>query len=96
VTARYRVFVEENRDPESRYEKGIFDSADAAVAVCRQMVDADLADLHQPGMTAEALFYLFRLDGRDPWIVPLDGAPGVAFRGWDYAEARAAAICDEK
>jgi hypothetical protein len=93
--SRYCVFVDDNRDPESRYEKGVYESADAALAICREMIDTDLAELHKPDMTAEALYVLYRFDGRDPFIVPLDGAAEVDFSSWRYAEERAAEICGE-
>jgi hypothetical protein len=92
-TARYRVFVDDNSDPGSRYERGVFDSATAAISACREMIDRDLADLHQPGMSAEELYTRYRFDGRDPFIVPIDGEPEVVFSAWRYAEERAAAIC---
>jgi hypothetical protein len=47
----HRVMVDENfryQDPESRWTRGTFDTAEEALAACRKMVDDDLMNLHQP------------------------------------------------
>jgi hypothetical protein len=93
----YRVYVDDNYDyMEGRYTLGEFDSADAALAACKRIVDECLASHHEPGMHAGALITLYRMFGDDPWIAPLDGAPAVEFSAWRYAEERAAVICGDK
>jgi hypothetical protein len=94
--ARYRVWVDENshyQDPESRWTLGTFDTADAALAACRKMVDDDLMNLHRPGMAADALLAGYRALGDDPFVVPISGAAAVEFSAWTYAEEMCRAIC---
>lgn len=59
------------------------------------MVDADLAELHRPGMTATELIAAYRADGRDPFIIAPRDAESIEFGAWNYAEQRAAVICAE-
>jgi hypothetical protein len=92
----YRVMVDENshyQDPESRWTLGTFDTADAALAACRRMVDEDLVNLRRPGMTADALLAGYRALGDDPFVVSIGGAATVEFSAWGYAEERCRAIC---
>jgi hypothetical protein len=94
--SRCRVMVDENfhyMDPESRWELGTFDTADEALAACRRMVDEDLREHHNPGMSVADLFAAYRALGDDPFIVPVDGAAMIEFSAWDYAEERCRAIC---
>ena len=98
MTAAYVVMVDENShylDRDERWTRGSYATAEEALAECRRIIDADLAELHQPGMAAEQLITGYRASGRDPFIIPRDGAEFVAFSGWTYAEQRAAAICGE-
>lgn len=93
---RYTVMVDENshyQDPDSRYTKGTYSTVEEALTECRRMVDADLAGLRQPGMSAKALITAYQLDGRDPFVVSPKGAEKVDFSAWDYAEQRAAVLC---
>jgi hypothetical protein len=94
--ARYRVLVDDNAhymDEDERYEAGAFATANAALTECRRIVGADLAELYRPGMAAGELIAGWRLDGRDPFIVPVNGAPAVKFSAWTYAKRRSATIC---
>jgi hypothetical protein len=93
VTAKYRVMVDQNFDPEERWTLGTFATADEALSACRRIVDEDLGQIHKPGMSAAELIERYRTFGDDPFIVPIDGAPAVDFSAWDYAEQRAAKVC---
>jgi hypothetical protein len=93
---RWRVLVDENyhyKDPESRWELGVFDTAEEALSECRRMVDDDLREFHRPGMSADALLTAYQALGDDPFVVPIDGAAAVDFSAWAYAEQRCAIIC---
>jgi hypothetical protein len=93
---KYRVLVDDNYDymsPDARWTAGEFDSADAAIAKCKSMVDEDLTNSHEPGMTAAALYTAYTMFGDDPFVVAPLGAEGVTFSAWDYAKQRSAEIC---
>ena len=93
--SRYRVVVDENfhyMDADSRWELGMFDTAEGAIPACRRMVDEDLREHHKPGMTVADLFTVYQALGDDPFIVRVGGAAAVEFSAWDYAEERCQAI----
>jgi hypothetical protein len=92
----YRVLVDDNfdyMDEDARWELGAFATAEAAIAACRALVDANLAHHFKPGMAAAELYELYVSFGEDPFIVAAPGAPAVAFSAWDYAKMRAEEIC---
>jgi len=95
---RYRVMVDDNyhyMDPDERYEQGIYDNVEDALAVCRRLVDFSLKEGYQPGMTAEALFGYYRSFGDDPFIVAIEGSDdGAKFSAWDYARERCRSMCE--
>jgi hypothetical protein len=88
-----RVFVDDNfhfMDEDERYQYGAFDTVDEALEKCREMVDADLAQMAKPGLSPQALYELYMSFGRDPFIV-CDGADdeaAMAWSAWDYAKSR--------
>jgi hypothetical protein len=94
--ARYKVMVDDNyhfMDEDERYELGVFDSAEAAIAACRRIVDEWLQHGYKPGMSADQLYEGYVGFGEDPFIVPLEDAPQVKFSAWDYARERSVVIC---
>lgn len=98
---RFKVIVDDNyhyMDPEARYEHGTFDTLDAAIGACREIVDLDLRNIHKPGMNASELFARYQHFGEDPFIVPVDGADPAAtatapFSAWEYAKQQSDKIC---
>ena len=94
---RYRVLVDDNyhyMDPDERYEQGIYDNVEDALAVCRRLVDLSLKEGYQPGMTAEALFGYYKSFGDDPFVTVVDGTDdSVHFSAWRYAKERCPVIC---
>ena len=56
-------------DASERYELGTFDSAEAAVAACKALVDQCLKDLYQPGMAEHELYDQYKSFEEDPLIV---------------------------
>ena len=96
--ATYRVLMDDSFNftgKGGRAEHGRFETAAEAIAAGRKLVDAALAKLHRPGMSADELLEQYFSLGHDPVVeTPPDLAP-VNFSAWDYAAARAAAICTE-
>jgi hypothetical protein len=97
---RYKVLVDDNfhyMKEEERFEHGLFLTTNEAVAECKRIVDKDLNDLNQPGMTATKLYDLYTMFGSDPFIVAVDpNDETIKFSAWDYAEERSSllASCD--
>jgi hypothetical protein len=84
----YKIMVDDNfhyGEEDERAEHGVFATAEAAVAVCRQLVDQSLMAEYRDGETAEQLFERYTSFGEDPFVVALDGAPKVEFSAWNYA-----------
>ena len=88
MSQTWSVYVDDNfryQDPEERYTLGTFDTAEEALAACRQVVERSLRHIltHEPDLTAAELASQYRAFGKDPWISPRVGD----FVAWDYAEA---------
>jgi hypothetical protein len=84
----YTVFVDDNfqyMDESKRYELGVFDTYEVAVAACKSVVDQFLAaaDCH---CTADEMFHHYKGFGEDPWIRGDD--PAHRFSAWTYAQQR--------
>ena len=95
--AKYRVLVADTfheTDEDDWYEKGLFDTAEEAIAACRQLVDLSLAKGYKPGMTADALYDYYTSLGEDPfiWVVGKSDEP-FDFSASTYARERCNAIC---
>jgi hypothetical protein len=55
----YEVLVDDNfhyMDPEARYKYGVYETADEARAVCKEIADHALQELYEPGMSADRLY----------------------------------------
>jgi hypothetical protein len=79
-------------DEEARRTLGHFETVDAAEAACRRIVDNFLLQNFEPGMSAAALLFAYRMFGEDPFIVAQAG-PERIFSAWEYAERRANELC---
>lgn len=93
---RFRVVVDDNfhyMDPSERYDGPEFSTYAEAVEWCRQCVDRSLAELYEPGMTAEKLIRQYRMFGEDPWVTPT--IEGQRWSAWTYADEAAQRICGE-
>jgi hypothetical protein len=94
---RYTVMVDDNfhyQDEDERYEHGIYETVDAALAACRNLVERSLSGAYEPGMSAEDLYKRYTSFGEDPFIVVLDGVDDRArFSAWTFAEERCREIC---
>jgi hypothetical protein len=89
----YKVMSDDNfhyMENDKRLAHGIFATAEEALDTCRRLVDQSLMHQYQQGgVTAEALYDRYTDFGDDPFVVALDGAPGVKFSAWGYAKQRA-------
>jgi hypothetical protein len=98
--ARYQVLIDDNfayMDESERVAHGVFATADEALAACRSIVDEFLVDAFEPGMSAAALYDLYKSFGDDPFIMPVDQKdPPVAFHAWRYAGERCEIIAVAK
>ena len=91
----YTVFTEENEhymDKSARRRYGEYETYAEAVATARMIVDADLKQMLQPGMTAESLYLSYTHYGTDAYVVPED--EGEHFSAWNYAGERCRELCD--
>jgi len=87
TTSGWTVYVDDNfnyGDEDERYCLGTFDSYDAAVTACMQIVDAFLQG--NAAETAEALYDQYTSFGEDPWVSgPMPEQGSQKFSAWTYA-----------
>ena len=91
----FKVFVDDNfhyMDASERCEQGSYDTHEAAVGVCKTIVDSYLAAAYKPGMSAEHLAQNYQIFGEDPWVSPTPEGKE-KFSAWSYAESRCKEIC---
>ncbi len=87
MAVRIRVYDNGRyQDEEAAYDLSEEFNEQDALTRCRAMVDDDLAEVYEQGMSAEALIARYQMDGRDPVII---GASEQPFSAWTYAAARA-------
>jgi len=87
MNEQWTVHVDDNfhyMDEDERTTHGRFDSYEAAVAACKQIVDRCL-DL-ETAKTAAELFESYVLFGDDPWISGAEREP--EFSAWEHARRR--------
>jgi hypothetical protein len=98
--SRYKVLVDDNfdyMDQDKRYEHGIFPTAEEAISACKRIVDSNLNDFMQPGMTASELYDAYTGFGDDPFIVCVNaGDEPVRFSAWDYAKERSRLVVSQR
>ncbi len=86
ITGKYVVYVDDNfhyMDKDERYKSGEYDSADEAIAKCKEIVDRYLTEYKPKFSTAEELYESYTGYGDDPFVV---GPTKVDFSAWDYAK----------
>jgi hypothetical protein len=97
---RYKVMVDDNfhyQKEDERWEKGVYNSPQEAVEVCRGIVDKCLVDGYRPGISAKDLYEHYAMFGDDPFILVLAGQDNsTTFSARNYAEERCRAICQER
>jgi hypothetical protein len=90
----FKVFIDDNfhyMDEDARITRGEFETLEAAIEVCKKIVNDCLEYAYTPGTSAEKLYEYYTTFGEDPWI---SGADGVPFSAWDYAKQRCVEICN--
>lgn len=91
----FKVFVDDNyhyRDESERYEQGVYKTFEAAVKVCKAIVDDFLTDAFKPGMSSAELYKHYLAFGEDPFIAPVPEREH--FSAWAYAEQRCSEITE--
>jgi hypothetical protein len=91
---KYTVSCDDNfhfMDESERYTHGQYDSAEAAIAAAKAIVDRFLLSAYRPGMTADDLYKHYMDFGDDPFIRSED--PACVFSAWTYAGERCPEIC---
>jgi hypothetical protein len=98
----FQVFVQDNFhacDDSDFDEAGVYTSLDEAIAVCRAIVDRDLAHQYRPGMTTDELYNRYTSFGADPFIRNTEQPrtpSSVMFSASTYARQRSDEICRQK
>jgi hypothetical protein len=93
----YTVLVDDNfhyMDKDERYSLGAFESIDAAITACKQIVDEYLRTALKPGMTAAELLASYVFFGEDPYIDGTDA--NTRFSAWNYAKLRCEELLPER
>jgi hypothetical protein len=92
AVASYQVLIDDNfhyQDESERITHGTFQSAAEAVAACQAIVDEFLIGALKPGMSAAALYEVYKSFGDDPFVMTVDPKDArVPFSAWLYAEER--------
>jgi hypothetical protein len=91
---KYTIVCDDNfhyMDESERSTHGQYDSADAAIAAAKALVDRSLSFMYRPGMTPEELYDYYTDFGDDPFIRSDD--PACVFSAWNYAREQCPKIC---
>lgn len=70
---KYTVHVDDNfnfMDEEERYSSGSYDTLEAAVARCKQLIEEELQSYLDQGYAPDKLFETWAMWGEDPFIRP--------------------------
>jgi GTP diphosphokinase / guanosine-3',5'-bis(diphosphate) 3'-diphosphatase len=89
---KYRVLVDDNfhyMDESERYTSGEYDTAEEAIAKCKEIVDDYIDDAAKKADSAAELYDSYVSFGEDPYI---EGPTDVDFSAWDYAKERSEQI----
>lgn len=92
----YTVFVDDNfhhADESERIKVGEFQTCEAAIAKCKQIVDEFFSDA-KSSSSWEKLYEAYCTYGDDPFIVCGDNS--CSFSARDYAKRRCQEICSQK
>ena len=91
---KYRLSCDDNfhfMDANERDTCSGYDSAGAAIAAAKAIVDRYLQWEYRPGMSADELYDYYTSFGDDPFIRTDD--PKCVFSAWTYTEQRCKEIC---
>lgn len=90
----FTVFVDDNfhyQDESERYKVGEYETFEAAVVVCKEIVDEYLAVTYKKGVSAAELYENYVAFGEDPFVVPRP--EGAEYSSWEYAKKRCSEMC---
>lgn len=85
----YTVIINDNfhhMDQGEQYKHSDFDTCEAAITACKQIVDDFLLSSLQTPKSQDELWSLYTTFGDAPVIIPRD--PNCPFSTWDYAKQR--------
>jgi hypothetical protein len=91
---KYQVICGDNfhyMDESENIPGNQYESADAAIAAAKRIVDQSLWQHYHKGMTADDLYEYYTDFGDDPFIRTEDKS--CVFSAWAYADARSKEIC---
>ena len=88
----YKVMIDDNfhyTDESERVEHGVFETEEAAIAICKQIVDDDLKGYCKPRITGAEIYRQYVAFGPDPFVIAVgDSKSSMAFSAWNYARER--------
>ena len=90
----FEVFADDNfhyQDESERYKYREYETYEAAVKVCKQIVDGELFHMYQSSMSTTDLYISYTSFREDPFIRP--SLPGESFSAWNYTKQRCGEIC---
>jgi hypothetical protein len=91
---KYQVICGDNfhyMDESENIPGNQYESAEAAIAAAKRIVEQSLWQHYEPGMTADDLYEYYTDFGDDPFIRTEDKS--CVFSAWAYADARSKEIC---
>lgn len=92
---RFLVVVEENfryHNRPERYVKGAYQDCEAAIAVCKKMIDDFLLKIQGVRKKEEELWEYYMKWGEEPWVFEEKGEEVCMFSSRDYARERVKAL----
>lgn len=95
---KYKVYVDENshyKDSSHRYLKGYYVDCQAAINVCKKIVDDFLINAYDGSKTGDQLWNEYSSWGEDPFIIVTVGEGNCSFSAWDYAKNRIREIVED-
>ena len=90
----YRVYIDADphqMDTSARLMHGVYDTAEQAIEVTREVISTQLIESHREGMSVEELLEIFARRGEMPFILPEDEHS--RFDGMQFARERAKQLC---
>lgn len=95
--AKYTVFVDDNyhyMDESERYKAGEYDTAEEAIAKCKEIVDSFFNDKELLKQDYDGLVTSYVMFGEDPFIISEDKS--CKFSARDYARQKAEELAKKK
>lgn len=93
---KYIVYTEDYfrfMDEDCRFKYGEYETIEDATDVCRKIVEEDIKDMYEDGMSEKDLVIHYHHHGRDAWIF---GAGEALFSSKDYFHKKVEELFSEK